>query len=80
MADKTRCEICDRTFKDVDGLAAHNKAKHSEKIQKEKKLLPVKKIRNWSIFLIIIMLIVFGLVWGISNIERLPPTDINKHI
>ena len=80
MADKTRCEICDRTFKDVDGLAAHNKAKHSEKIQKEKKLLPVKKIRNWSIFLIIIMLIVFGLVWGISNIERLPPTDMDRHI
>ena len=79
MAEKARCEICDRTFKDAEGLVAHNKAKHSEKIPKEKKPLPVKKIRNWGIFIIIVLLIVFGF-WKVSNVERLPPTDIQGHI
>ena len=42
--------------------------------------MPIKKIRNWGIFIVIIGLIVFGMVWGILNIERLPPTDMNGHI
>lgn len=80
MAEKTRCEICDRTFKDAEGLVAHDKAKHPEKIPKEKKPFPVKKIRNMSIFIIILGLIIVSIVWGISGIERLPPTDIQGHI
>ena len=61
MAEKVRCEICDRTFKDADGLSAHNKAKHPEKIPKERKPLPIKKIRNWSIFILILGLIIVGI-------------------
>src|SRR3989344_2776233 len=80
MAEKTKCEICDRTFKDTDGLAMHNAAKHSEKITNERKPLPIKKIRNWSIFIVIIGLIIVGLVWSISGIERLPPTDMQGHV
>ncbi len=80
MAEKTRCEICDRTFKDAEGLAAHNMAKHSEQIPKDKKPLPIKKIRNWSILIVIVGLIIVGIVWGVSNIERLPPTDMDGHI
>lgn len=80
MAEKTRCEICDRNFKDIDGLIAHNKAKHPEKIPKERKPLPIKKIRNWSIFIVIIGLIVLGIIWGISSIEKLPPIDMQGHI
>ena len=80
VIEKTRCEICDRNFKDTDGLAMHNKAKHPEKIPRERKPLPIKKIRNWSIFLVIIGLIIFGIFWGISSIERLPPTDMQGHI
>ncbi|MBI2451783.1 hypothetical protein HYV50_01750 [Candidatus Pacearchaeota archaeon] len=80
MAERARCEICNRTFKDAGGLAMHNKAKHSELIQKPKKSLPLKKIRNWSIFIIIIGLIIVGIMWGVSSIERLPPTDIKGHI
>ena len=71
MADKTRCEICDRTFKDAEGLAMHNKAKHPESMSREKKLLPIKKVRNWSILVIAVGLIIVGIAWGISNIERL---------
>ncbi len=80
MADKTRCEICDRTFKDAEGLAAHNKAKHPENMPKEKKPLPIRKVRNWSILVIAVGLIIAGIAWGISNIERLPPTDMDGHI
>lgn len=79
MAEKTKCEICDREFKDAEGLVAHNKAKHAEKIHKEEKPFPVKKIRNWGIFVIIIAILI-GIVWSISSIERLPPTDIQGHV
>ena len=70
MAETTRCEICDRTFKDIDGLAAHNKAKHPELVPKEKKPTPIKKIRNWAIFIVIISLIVWGVYSLISNINE----------
>ena len=80
MAKETRCEICDREFKDLDGLAAHNSAKHPELIPKERKPLPIKKIRNWSIFILIIGLIISGIIWSVSGIEKLPPTDIDGHI
>ena len=80
MADKTRCEICDRAFKDAEGLAEHNKAKHPENMPKEKKPLPIRKVRNWSILIIIVGLIITGVIWWISNIERLPPTDMDGHI
>jgi len=79
-AEKIRCETCDKTFKDVDGLTAHNKAKHSESAPKERKPLPVKKIRNWSIFFIILGLIVFGIIWMSSSTKTLPPTDLLGHI
>lgn len=37
-------------------------------------------MRNWSILLIILGLIIAGIMWEISNVERLPPTDIQGHI
>ena len=69
MAEKVRCEICDRTFKDIEGLTAHNKAKHPEKVPKEKKPLPAKKIRNWTIVVVILGLVIWGmfsLIQGVS--------------
>jgi len=75
-----KCEICNREFKDAEGLASHNKAKHSEKIPEEKKLLPLKKIRNWSILILIVGLIIVGVIWTISNVKTLPPTDMVGHI
>lgn len=73
MEEKVKCEICDRTFKDAEGLAAHNKAKHPELVKKEKKPFPLKKIRNWMIFIIIIGLIVWGVIAVMpeSNIKDL---------
>lgn len=80
MAEKERCEICDREFKDADGLVAHNKAKHPEKIPEEKKTLPIKKIRNRAIFIIIAGLIIAGVILAISGIKTLPPTDLQGHV
>ncbi len=80
MAEKTRCEICDRTFKDADGLMAHNRAKHPEKVQKEKKPLPIKRIRNWGIFILIILGIMVLVYFSISDIKTLPPTDMQGHV
>ena len=75
-----KCEACDRTFANADGLASHNSAKHSEEIPKEKKSLPIKKIKNWTITLIIIGAIIGLIVWGISSVKTLPPTDMQGHI
>ena len=73
MAEKARCKICDRTFGSEDGLVAHNKAKHPELIPKERKILPIKKIRNWTILIVIIGLIIWGVMALIpeSNVKEL---------
>ena len=73
MAENSICEICDRTFKDADSLVMHNKSKHSGKVPKERKPLPIKKIRNWLIFIGILGLIVWWIVASIpeSNIKEL---------
>ena len=41
MAERARCEICDREFKDADGLAMHNSAKHSVQEQTKKSKKPL---------------------------------------
>ncbi len=89
MAEKTRCEICNRTFKNEEGLAMHNTAKHTEGIERDKpsaqkksdgKRLSPKKIRNWCIILATITLLIWGIIALIPNSGGLPPTDIRGHI
>ena len=82
MTEETtyKCEACDRTFANADGLASHNSAKHPESIPKEKKPFPIKKIKNWTIGIIIIAIIVGLIVWEISSVKTLPPTDMQGHI
>ena len=75
-----KCEKCNKEFSIEEALQQHNKAKHSEKIHKEKEYFPIKKIRNWSILIIVIGLIIAGIIWWASGIERFPPTDIQGHI
>jgi len=69
-----RCEICDREFNDADALAMHNKAKHSETVPKERKPVPVKKIRNWAIGLALTGL----LIWGVYSLINNSGTDESK--
>lgn len=80
MAEEIKCEICDRIFKEIDGLVAHNKAKHPEKISEKKNPMPVKKIKNLGIAIIIVGLFIYGIFFLFSNIKTLPPTDILGHV
>jgi len=80
MAERARCEICDRNFKDAEGLGMHNAAKHPENIKEPKKSFPIKKIRNWAIFIIIIGGIFVLLFSGTGSAKTLPPTDMQGHI
>ena len=82
MAEKARCDICDRNFKDAEGLAMHNAAKHSSKKSEktEKKKISFKKIRNWGIFVIIIGFVIWGISAMFSGITVLPPTDMQGHV
>mgnify|MGYP001607946778 FL=1 len=80
MTEEIRCEICNRKFKDADGLAMHNKAKHLELTEKPKKSLPIKKIRNYRILISAVVLIGLFLIWGFSSIKTLPPTDMQGHV
>ncbi len=85
MAEKTRCEICERNFKDQNGLDMHNKAKHSTEVKKESKKVDrkknYKKIRKWVIGLVILGLIIWGISAMLSGgLKTLPPTTDVGHI
>ena len=80
MEEKIKCGVCNREFKEMGGLNAHNKAKHPELISKERKSLPVKKIRNLGIIIVALGLIISGIYFIVANIETLPPIDIAGHI
>jgi len=82
MAEKARCEICERNFKNSEGLAQHNAAKHPEKIESPKKPFPVSKLRNWGIFIVILGFIIFGIyfmITSVSSVRELPPTTMEGH-
>jgi len=80
MAEKTHCEICDRNFKNIEGLEQHNAHSHLEKIEKEITTINNKKIRNWSIFILIIVAIGALIYFPIANVGTLPPTDPRGHV
>ncbi|MCH7568003.1 MAG: hypothetical protein IIA87_01145 [Nanoarchaeota archaeon] len=77
---KTRCEICDRNFKNEEALEMHNKAKHSSPEKKERKPIITKKIRNWTILVVVLIVIIGGIYFTFANIKTLPPTDMQGHI
>jgi len=79
MAEKVRCEICNRNFKDKDGLEMHNSAKHSKPEKKSSKL-NYKKIRNYGVLVLIIVLVIAGGIWLFSGAKTLPPTDMQGHV
>jgi len=78
-----RCEICNREFKDEDGLSQHNVAKHPTPVNTQS-TLNTKKIKNWTIGLIVLGVII-GLFWfGMSSLigeskecKTAPATEIN---
>ena len=81
--DNIRCEKCDKEFASEEALNMHNKAKHAELSKEPKKILTEqqkKKIRNWFIFVLVMVVIVGGAVYMFLNIKTLPPIDIQGHI
>ncbi len=81
MAEKVTCDICNLTFKDENGLAQHKEAKHPVE---KKSTINTKKIRNWTIFILITGIVLFFLIWlvsstvkGINYCKDAPVTEIN---
>ncbi len=82
---KTRCEICNRTFKDEDGLAKHNAAKHSATSSAHSsKTTASKKLPVKAIVIVVCILVLGGVVFGISKIsgednecKTMPATEMN---
>ena len=75
-----KCETCGKVFSSKEALEMHNAAKHPEKVLKDKKRFPVKRTRNWILFVLILG---FG-VWGIyalmtspNSFDDLPASEIN---
>ena len=82
MAEKARCEACDKTFKDIDGLVQHNAVKHTT--GEKKRNTHVKKIRNWIIFIALIGVIIGFVAWIVGgaisesrSCKTDPATEIN---
>jgi hypothetical protein len=76
-----KCEICDRIFNSVDSLAMHKKVKHSENV-KEREMVghTTKKSKKGIIWIFVIAIVIIGIIWLISGVKTLPPTDLRGHI
>jgi len=77
-----KCEECEKSFETEESLNMHNKSKHPEKYKAPKQKMDPqqkKKIRNWSIFVIIVVIIVGGISFLVLSIKTLPPTDPRGH-
>jgi len=87
MAERKRCEICNRSFKSQEGLDMHNGAKHSsskeepEEKRKSSKANP-KKIKKQLTWLVILGLIIWGVyaMFSGGGGAVLPPTDMKGHV
>ena len=71
------CKECEREFNTKDALDMHNNSKH---YKAPKMSINKKKTRNWIIFIVIVGVVVFGIYFGFSNVETLPPTSMSGHI
>ncbi len=68
MAERTKCEICNRNFKDEDGLAQHNTAKHHTQTQQKVSRTPFVNsfvISKKMVYVAIIILAFLGLFFFI---------------
>lgn len=80
MAERARCEACDRTFKDSEGLEMHNRAKHGAKVDKPKKEFKSPISKGWAIFILIVVAVIALIWWSTTLGATLPPTSMVGHI
>ena len=78
-----RCEICNREFKDEDGLSQHNVSKHPVPVITPS-LINTKKIKNWTISILVLGIIIGLLFWGMNSLigeskecKTAPVTEVN---
>ncbi|MBI2507622.1 hypothetical protein HYV89_01580 [Candidatus Woesearchaeota archaeon] len=82
-----KCEKCNKEFGTEEALNQHNRSKHYELYQEpriglsdKQKKKQKKKIRNWSITLAVLLLIIVGISYLASNSKTLPPISDQGHI
>jgi len=87
MAERQRCEICNRSFKSQEGLDMHNGAKHSsskDETKKEKNIIKIspKKVRKQLIWVVILGLVIWGVyaIFSSGGGAVFPPTDMQGHV
>ncbi len=76
--EKPKCEICNRTFKDLDGLEKHNLAKHH--VEKKVERIENKEIKKYGIYFVVILLIAGGayaLFSGAQSCKNTPANEMN---
>jgi hypothetical protein len=61
---KVNCEICDRSFKNQEGLDLHNSAKHSVKVEEKK----IDENKKWGIWFFVIIGVVIVGIFSLSFI------------
>lgn len=68
MAEKTRCEICNRTFKNQEGLEQHNTALHNELVKESiNPKVDKKKAKNLTIYLFVLIVVGVLFFWLIKS-------------
>lgn len=80
--DNIICTECKKEFGSEDALVQHTKIKHPKETKQSAFKLGAKqkrKIKNWSIFIVIAVLVVGSIYFFVSNIKNLPPTDPQGH-
>ncbi|MEM3067360.1 MAG: hypothetical protein QXX91_01750 [Thermoplasmata archaeon] len=78
MTEQFRCEICNRNFINKEALDMHNNSKHYNKSSPYVSHTNKRKIRNWIIFLVAI-LIVAGLAYVLAfNSDKKDYTEFAK--
>ncbi|MBI2105825.1 hypothetical protein HYT56_03235 [Candidatus Woesearchaeota archaeon] len=80
-----KCEKCNKEFASEESLNQHNKSKHLELYNEPKNRSKFterqkRKIKNWSIFTIIILVLVVGITYLIASSKTLPPISDQGHI
>src|SRR3990167_8659599 len=76
-----KCDKCEKEFHSEESLEQHKRASHTfEEPKKRLNEKQKKKIKNWSIFVVIFVLVVGSIGYLVATSKNLPPVSIQGHI
>lgn len=79
--DEYKCLKCEREFNSIGALESHNQAKHPENVSKPFLTDELKKkLKTWSIGLILLILFIGLPFYLMTSMKTLPPISMNGHI